>query len=118
MAHNYILQVTAGSEYDVKTHTVVPVNSPTAVSIDSELMSVDLNVRIQVCPLLLPSLTQPKSLCLSNSTISQHCSLTLAELSRPSTPIAQHITLLRPPSPLQKQRPIFDRFQILTKGDD
>lgn len=48
MANNYILQVTAGSEYDVKTHKIVPVNTATPVSIDTDLMSVDLNVRIQV----------------------------------------------------------------------
>ncbi|KAG0645452.1 hypothetical protein D0Z07_8624 [Hyphodiscus hymeniophilus] len=47
MAHNYVLQVTAGSEYDVNTHKIVPVNTSTPVSIDSELMSVDLNVRVQ-----------------------------------------------------------------------
>lgn len=54
MAHNYILQVTAGSEYDIKTHKVVPVNSATPVSIDSDLVSVDLNVRIQVLPFQPP----------------------------------------------------------------
>jgi hypothetical protein len=48
MAHNYILQVTAGSEYDIKTHQIVPVNDPRPVSIDSKHISVNLNVRIQV----------------------------------------------------------------------
>ncbi|RDW87391.1 hypothetical protein BP5796_03085 [Coleophoma crateriformis] len=47
MAHNYILQVTTGSEYDIKKHHIVPVNSPKAVSIDTEHISVDVNVRIQ-----------------------------------------------------------------------
>ena len=47
MAQNYILQVTAGSEYDVRKHQIVPVNQPTPITIDSEHMSVDLNVRIQ-----------------------------------------------------------------------
>jgi hypothetical protein len=48
MAHNYILKVTAGPEYDVNTHKIVPVNESTPISLESELMSVDLNVRIQV----------------------------------------------------------------------
>ncbi|KAH9219187.1 hypothetical protein DL95DRAFT_359351 [Leptodontidium sp. 2 PMI_412] len=47
MAHNYILQVTTGSEYDVKTHKIVPVNQSTPVIIDTEHITVDLNVRIQ-----------------------------------------------------------------------
>ncbi|KAK0114359.1 hypothetical protein ONS95_013851 [Cadophora gregata] len=47
MAHNYVLQVTAGSEYDIKTHKIVPVNQSTPITIDSEHISVDLNVRIQ-----------------------------------------------------------------------
>lgn len=50
MAHNYILQVTAGSEYDITKHQVVPVNESTPITIDSEHVSVDLNVRIQVRP--------------------------------------------------------------------
>ncbi|TVY37487.1 UPF0590 protein [Lachnellula occidentalis] len=50
MAHNYILQVTAGSEYDIAKHQIVPVNSPKPVSISSELIDVDLNVRVQVWP--------------------------------------------------------------------
>lgn len=48
MAHNYTLCVTAGSEYDPKSHKIVPVNTPAPVSIQSELIDVDLNVRIQV----------------------------------------------------------------------
>ena len=48
MAEQYILQVTAGSGYDVKTHTVVPVNTAAPVRMESELMSVELNVRVQV----------------------------------------------------------------------
>ncbi|KAL3421086.1 DUF1769 domain-containing protein [Phlyctema vagabunda] len=47
MAHNYVLRVTAGSEYDLKNHQVVPVNSPQVVSIESQHMSIDLNVRVQ-----------------------------------------------------------------------
>ena len=48
MAHNYVLQVSAGSEYDIKTHKIVPVNQSTPITIDSEHINVDLNVRIQV----------------------------------------------------------------------
>ncbi|KAH8816492.1 hypothetical protein F5884DRAFT_725640 [Xylogone sp. PMI_703] len=47
MAHNYILQVTAGHEYDTKTHKIVPVNQPSPVSISSDLIDADVNVRIQ-----------------------------------------------------------------------
>ncbi|KAH7327205.1 hypothetical protein BKA65DRAFT_510169 [Rhexocercosporidium sp. MPI-PUGE-AT-0058] len=47
MAHNYVLQVTTGSEYDIKTHKIVPVNQSTPVTIDTEHITVDLNVRIQ-----------------------------------------------------------------------
>ena len=53
MAHNYILQVTAGSEYDITKHQIVPVNHAKPTTIHSEHISVDLNVRIQVllrCP--------------------------------------------------------------------
>jgi hypothetical protein len=48
MAHNYILQVTAGPSYDQSTHKVVPVNTATPLSITSPYMSIDLNVRVQV----------------------------------------------------------------------
>jgi hypothetical protein len=58
MAHNYILQVTAGHEYDISTHQIVPVNSATPITIKSELLEVDLNVRIQVC-LLFPPFQRP-----------------------------------------------------------
>ncbi|KAE8449489.1 hypothetical protein EG329_008097 [Mollisiaceae sp. DMI_Dod_QoI] len=47
MAHNYILQVTAGTDYDISKHQIVPVNTPTKITVESELISVDLNVRIQ-----------------------------------------------------------------------
>jgi hypothetical protein len=53
MADNYILRVTTGTEYDLKTHKIVPVNEETPVTIESELCKVELNVRIQVC-LCLP----------------------------------------------------------------
>jgi hypothetical protein len=48
MAHNYTLRVTAGSEYDPDSHKIVPVNTSAPVSIQSDLIDVDLNVRIQV----------------------------------------------------------------------
>ncbi|PQE15847.1 f-box domain containing protein [Rutstroemia sp. NJR-2017a BBW] len=43
MAENYILRVTAGSDYDVSKHQVVPVNQPQATKIDNDLCTVDLN---------------------------------------------------------------------------
>lgn len=49
MAHNYLLQVSTGTEYDVTKHKIVPVNSAAPVKIESELMSAEVNVRIQVC---------------------------------------------------------------------
>ncbi|KAH7379714.1 hypothetical protein BKA64DRAFT_749889 [Cadophora sp. MPI-SDFR-AT-0126] len=55
MAHNYVLQVTAGSEYDIKTHKIVPVNQSTPITIDSEHINVDLNVRVQSYRGLPPS---------------------------------------------------------------
>ncbi|CZS97603.1 uncharacterized protein RAG0_06593 [Rhynchosporium agropyri] len=47
MAHNYVLQVTTGSEYDIKTHKIVPVNQSRPITIDTEHITVDLNVRVQ-----------------------------------------------------------------------
>lgn len=49
MAENYILQVTAGSEYDISKHQIVPVNQAKCIKIENEHCEVDLNVRIQVC---------------------------------------------------------------------
>lgn len=49
MAHNYILQVTTGTQYDVTTHKIVPVNAASPVKIESELLEAEVNVRIQVC---------------------------------------------------------------------
>jgi hypothetical protein len=53
MAHNYSLRVTAGPAYDPKLHKIVPVNTPAPMRIESDLINVDLNVRIQVCLLLI-----------------------------------------------------------------
>lgn len=48
MAHNYILRVTAGKSYDPKDHKVVAVNTAEPMSISSEHMDIELNVRVQV----------------------------------------------------------------------
>ncbi|ETS73153.1 hypothetical protein PFICI_15098 [Pestalotiopsis fici W106-1] len=47
MADKYIIRVTAGSNYDVDSHQVVPVNSPELTRISNEFMDIDLNVRVQ-----------------------------------------------------------------------
>lgn len=47
MADKYILQVTAGTSYNPEEHQVVPVNSSRPLSIESEHISVNLNVRIK-----------------------------------------------------------------------
>ncbi|KAI1371829.1 DUF1769-domain-containing protein [Hypoxylon crocopeplum] len=47
MAEKYIIRVTAGPDYDLDQHVVVPVNSHEPVRIDSELVDVELNVRVQ-----------------------------------------------------------------------
>lgn len=45
-AHKYRLKVTAGADYDLKTHQVVPVNGET-IRIENEHAIVSLCVRIQ-----------------------------------------------------------------------
>ncbi|KAI9051819.1 hypothetical protein LZ554_004081 [Drepanopeziza brunnea f. sp. 'monogermtubi'] len=55
MAHNYVLRVTAGPAYDTKTHQIVPVNDASPITIDTEHITVDLNVRIQSYRGLPPS---------------------------------------------------------------
>ncbi|KAF3017768.1 hypothetical protein E8E14_008008 [Neopestalotiopsis sp. 37M] len=47
MADKYIIRVTAGSDYDVDKHQVVPVNSPEVTKISNEFMDIELNVRVQ-----------------------------------------------------------------------
>ncbi|KAK4653819.1 hypothetical protein QC762_511600 [Podospora pseudocomata] len=47
MADKYVLRVTAGPSYDLSTHQLVNVNSPTPTIISSDLISASLNVRIQ-----------------------------------------------------------------------
>ncbi|KAI0169387.1 DUF1769-domain-containing protein [Hypoxylon sp. FL1284] len=47
MAEKYIIRVTAGPDYDLDKHVVVPVNSHELIRISSDLIDADLNVRIQ-----------------------------------------------------------------------
>lgn len=47
MAEKYTLRVTAGPTYDIADHVEVPVNKASPVRISTELMDIDLNVRIQ-----------------------------------------------------------------------
>lgn len=47
MADKYTLRITAGPTYDLADHVEVPVNKATPVKIGTELMDVELNVRIQ-----------------------------------------------------------------------
>jgi hypothetical protein len=110
MAHNYILQVTAGPEYDIKTHTVVPVNSATPVSIDSDLVSVDLNVRIQV-PTTLPTPILPAHLHMSSHLTP------ITELPRTASLLPHHLPLLQSTPALQKRRSVLDCLPLLPKAE-
>ncbi|CAJ2499764.1 Uu.00g026170.m01.CDS01 [Anthostomella pinea] len=47
MADKYVIRVTAGSDYDIDHHVVVPVNSHETVKISNDLIDADLNVRVQ-----------------------------------------------------------------------
>ncbi|KAI0882351.1 DUF1769-domain-containing protein [Annulohypoxylon maeteangense] len=47
MADKYIIRVTAGSDYDLDRHIVVPVNSHEPIKISSDLIDAELNVRVQ-----------------------------------------------------------------------
>ncbi|OTB02969.1 hypothetical protein M426DRAFT_322203 [Hypoxylon sp. CI-4A] len=47
MAEKYVIRVTAGSDYDLDQHVVVPVNSHEPVKISSDLVDAELNVRVQ-----------------------------------------------------------------------
>ncbi|XDG08257.1 hypothetical protein ABKA04_007872 [Annulohypoxylon sp. FPYF3050] len=47
MADKYVIRVTAGSDYDLDQHIVVPVNSHEPIKISTELMDAELNVRVQ-----------------------------------------------------------------------
>jgi hypothetical protein len=47
MAHNYVLRVTAGADYDLSKQTEVAVNTSTPTKISSPLADIELNVRVQ-----------------------------------------------------------------------
>ncbi|KAI1823245.1 hypothetical protein F4861DRAFT_511492 [Xylaria intraflava] len=47
MAEKYIIRVTAGSNYNVDDHVVVPVNSPETVTISNDLIEAEINVRVK-----------------------------------------------------------------------
>ncbi|KAI1432766.1 hypothetical protein GGR50DRAFT_672469 [Xylaria sp. CBS 124048] len=47
MAEKYILRVTAGSDYNVDNHVVVPVNSHETVTISNDLIQAEINVRVK-----------------------------------------------------------------------
>lgn len=47
MADKYIIRVTAGSDYDINNHVVVPVNCHETVRISTDLIDAELNVRVQ-----------------------------------------------------------------------
>ncbi|KAI0107793.1 hypothetical protein GGR51DRAFT_515061 [Nemania sp. FL0031] len=47
MADKYIIRVTAGSDYNIDNHVVVPVNSHETVNISNDLIEADINVRVQ-----------------------------------------------------------------------
>jgi len=47
MAEKYVIRVTAGPDYDIDNHTVVPVNTPETVKVNTAHGDVELNVRIQ-----------------------------------------------------------------------
>ncbi|TPX15297.1 uncharacterized protein E0L32_004574 [Thyridium curvatum] len=47
MTDKYIIRVTAGADYDVKKHQVIPVNQADTVKVSSALMDAEINVRVQ-----------------------------------------------------------------------
>lgn len=47
MTEKYIIRVTAGSDYNIDNHIVVPVNSPEPVKISNEFIDAELNVRLE-----------------------------------------------------------------------
>lgn len=47
MAEKYLIRVTAGPDYDLASHVQVPVNSPEAVHIASDLIDAELCVRVR-----------------------------------------------------------------------
>lgn len=47
MTEKYVIRVTAGPDYDIDKHVVVPVNTPDPVKINSPFMDAELNVRLE-----------------------------------------------------------------------
>ncbi|KAI0414861.1 hypothetical protein F5X98DRAFT_348024 [Xylaria grammica] len=47
MAEKYIIRVTAGSDYDIDNHVIVPVNSDETVKVSNDLIDAEINVRVQ-----------------------------------------------------------------------
>ncbi|KAI0198567.1 hypothetical protein F4808DRAFT_256642 [Astrocystis sublimbata] len=47
MAEKYIIRVTAGSDYNIDNHTVVPVNSPETIKINNDFVDAEINVRVK-----------------------------------------------------------------------
>ncbi|KAI0410125.1 hypothetical protein F4802DRAFT_15538 [Xylaria palmicola] len=47
MADKYIIRVTAGSDYNIDNHVVVPVNSHELVKVSNDLIDAEINVRVQ-----------------------------------------------------------------------
>lgn len=47
MAEKYIIRVTAGSDYNIDNHVVVPVNSPEVLNINNDLINAEINVRVK-----------------------------------------------------------------------
>ncbi|KAI8955003.1 hypothetical protein F4801DRAFT_416489 [Xylaria longipes] len=47
MAEKYIIRVTAGSDYNIDNHVVVPVNSHETVKVSNRLIDAEINVRVQ-----------------------------------------------------------------------
>ncbi|KAI1366044.1 hypothetical protein F5Y08DRAFT_158866 [Xylaria arbuscula] len=47
MADKYIIRVTAGSDYNIDNHVLVPVNCHETVKINNDLIEAEINVRVQ-----------------------------------------------------------------------
>ncbi|KAI1282664.1 hypothetical protein F5Y07DRAFT_350555 [Xylaria sp. FL0933] len=47
MAEKYVIRVTAGSDYNIDNHVVVPVNSHETVTIGNDLIDAEINVRVK-----------------------------------------------------------------------
>lgn len=115
MAHNYILKVTAGPDYDPSTHQQVNVNQATPMHIGGKHADVQLNVRIQVCSLyprpLYPSI-YATSQQVTNSTFPLNrttAAFPIAPTQHRHTSTRRHTTTTktntRSPSPLVPRHP-------------